>query len=63
MKTLADLKRELTGKTPYQISQICLSDLIGYRKTSLSRTDDADYLTRVLTAVISLARDGTSLRE
>ncbi len=58
MKSVADIRQELTGKKLYQIAQLLLSDLVGYRKTSLSRTEDTDHVYHVLREVISLAKSG-----
>lgn len=43
----------IKGKTDHQIALLILGDLIGYRKTSMKRADDADTLTNLLSAIAS----------
>ncbi len=50
-RTPTGWKLVIEAKTPHQIALFLLSDLLGYRKTSLKRAEDADNLTNLIVAL------------
>lgn len=51
MRSLQEWDRLISGKKPSAIAELILADLIGYRKTSLKRADDADNLAVCIAAI------------
>lgn len=47
-------KQRFRGLGAYRMAEVIISDLIGYRSTSLRRADDTTNLTHALTAVIEM---------
>jgi hypothetical protein len=52
MRSVENWQKHMEGKTPYQISQMILSDMLGYRSTSLKRSEDEDNLTNAVRALM-----------
>jgi hypothetical protein len=50
-KSVNAWKDLIEGKGPTAIAELILGDLIGYRKTSLKRSEDVDTLVNVIAAL------------
>lgn len=55
MLSIADWQRQLAGKTAYAAAKHIISNLTGYRSTSVHRTNDTDSLTRAIEALGKLS--------